>query len=155
MRPRDPADWSGVKELVEGVSIPVYVNGDFYEPSDICHAIDNLNCAGVLLARPLLLNPSLLRFRAQDEYGTYTCSHDRFLTLAETIVEYLNYCVCYELPYQVSIFLPMILRFKKKSSSCSAAGQIYDYGDDEYRPPHENIPGITAAEYLRQLDFSL
>ena len=107
MRPRDPADWSGVKELVEGVSIPVYVNGDFYDPSDICNAIEHFQCAGVLLGRPLLLNPSLLRFRVQDEAGSYVCSHDRYLTLAETIVQYLNYCVSYELPYQVGAFFPL------------------------------------------------
>ena len=100
-RTRDPADWSGIRELVTAVSIPVYANGDFYDPSDIRSVID-MGCRGVLLGRPLLLNPSLLRFRgeAAGEDGC-VCRYDRFLRLEETLADYLQLCVRYDLPYQV------------------------------------------------------
>jgi tRNA-dihydrouridine synthase 2 len=105
-REREAADWSGMARLVQAVSVPVFANGDFYNPTDICSAVQDGGCAGVLLARPLLLNPSMLRFLDRGA-GTaarpapYVCRFDRFLPLAETMSDYLRFCVKYELPYQV------------------------------------------------------
>lgn len=103
-RTRDPADWSGVEKIIAAVNIPVYANGDFYEPADICRII-NMGCSGVLLARPLLMNPSLLRFRdVHDVVGDYySCRLDRFLSLRDTIRDYVKLCAKYELPYQVNM----------------------------------------------------
>lgn len=65
-----------------------------------------MGCAGVLLARPLLLNPSLLRFRdgGAPPGSPSVCRYDQFLTLKETIKEYIALCIKYDLPYQVAIY---------------------------------------------------
>ena len=103
-REREPANWTALQRLVSAVSIPVNANGDFYDPTDILNTILNTGCAGIMLARPLLLNPSLLLFRERticDGKAVYRIRHDRYLTLQDTIIEYLRMCVIYDHPYQV------------------------------------------------------
>ena len=101
-REREPADWSVLSQIVKAVDIPVFANGDFYDPVDIIETV-KMGYRGVLMARPLLLNPSLLRFRDRQDSADkgVICRYDRFLSIRDTILEYLRLCVRYELPYQV------------------------------------------------------
>ena len=56
----DPAEWSLLGQLVGAVNIPVIANGDVYTRHDAEHLMKSSGCSGVMMARPLLLNPSLL-----------------------------------------------------------------------------------------------
>lgn len=91
-REREPANWDDLKTLVQCVSIPVIANGDFYDFADMQRVASSTGCAGFMLARPVLLNPSVLQFRESK----------RYIPLQIVIRTFLNYCVRYETPYQVS-----------------------------------------------------
>lgn len=52
-----PADWSGIREVRESVSIPIFGNGDVFTPQDAKRMISETGCHGVMLARGMLGNP--------------------------------------------------------------------------------------------------
>lgn len=54
------ADWDLIRRVVEAVSVPVWGNGDLWEPADAAHMIEETGCDGVLLARGTLGNPWLI-----------------------------------------------------------------------------------------------
>lgn len=91
-----------MKQLVDAVSVPVLANGDFYDPEDISTVIRSSGCAGVMMGRPVLLNPSIFRFRQIDEMtGACVYRYNFFLPLLDTIKEYIRMCSLYDAPYQV------------------------------------------------------
>jgi nifR3 family TIM-barrel protein len=51
------ADWSAVKETVEAVDIPVFVNGDINNANDAIEALDKSCAAGVMVGRALIGAP--------------------------------------------------------------------------------------------------
>ena len=51
------ADWSAVKETVEAVDIPVFVNGDINNANDAIEALDRSCAAGVMVGRALVGAP--------------------------------------------------------------------------------------------------
>lgn len=57
----DPARWELLRPLVAALAIPVIANGDVYRQEDVEQLLAASHCAGVMLARPVLYNPSLLR----------------------------------------------------------------------------------------------
>lgn len=127
------ADWSSIEAITNAVSIPVFLNGDFYLPGSIQGmASKHPKMAGVMLARPALMNPSIFRCKAApneslptkisdknheitsgsngsplDSTGTTLSSSsphtEAFLPLRDTVVEYVRLSLRYETPYQVSI----------------------------------------------------
>jgi len=51
------ADWSAVKETVDSVDIPVFVNGDINTAHDAIEALDKSCAAGVMVGRSLIGSP--------------------------------------------------------------------------------------------------
>ena len=51
------ADWSAVKETVDAVDIPVFVNGDINTAHDAIEALDKSCAAGVMVGRSLIGSP--------------------------------------------------------------------------------------------------
>lgn len=51
------ADWSAVKETVDAVDIPVFVNGDINTALDAIEALDKSCAAGVMVGRSLIGSP--------------------------------------------------------------------------------------------------
>ena len=51
------SDWEIIKQMKEGVSIPVLANGDIHTPHLTFNALDQTKCDGVLIARGALGNP--------------------------------------------------------------------------------------------------
>jgi len=60
------ADWSVIRQVQEGVSIPVIGNGDVKSPEDVKRMMDETRCAGVMIGRAVLGNPWI--FSMAKEY---------------------------------------------------------------------------------------
>ncbi len=75
------ARWEALRPVVEAVGVPVLANGDLYTWDDIERVRRDSGCAGVLLARPALLNPSIFRGRERGP-----------LPLRDVIAAYLRNC---------------------------------------------------------------
>ncbi len=52
-----PARWSEVKQLVDGIDVPVAGSGDLWTAADCCRMLDETGCAMVLVARGAMGNP--------------------------------------------------------------------------------------------------
>ncbi|KAE8010445.1 hypothetical protein FH972_006816 [Carpinus fangiana] len=58
-RPRDPAKWSEIADIVAALSIPVIANGDVFEYDDFQHIKDATGASSVMVARGALWNASI------------------------------------------------------------------------------------------------
>jgi tRNA-dihydrouridine synthase len=120
------ADWTSIEELTNSVSIPVFLNGDFYLPGSILEvAARHSKVAGVMLARPALMNPSIFRCKTtlNERTGDTNIDHindsdsanttqlssppskassSGFSPLRSAVLEYVRLSLRYETPYQVS-----------------------------------------------------
>jgi nifR3 family TIM-barrel protein len=54
------ADWSQIAQVKKALSIPVFGNGDIFEPEDAIRLIEIAGCDGVAVARGTLGNPWLI-----------------------------------------------------------------------------------------------
>ena len=68
-RYRHLADWEAIAEVAAAVPVPVIGNGDLLWPHEIEHRIRTSGCAGVMLARGVLIKPWIFREMSGD--GTY------------------------------------------------------------------------------------
>ncbi|XP_073396367.1 uncharacterized protein [Physcomitrium patens] len=60
-RPRDPANWDGIREVVSALSIPVIANGDVFDYSDFQRMKDATGASSVMVARGAVWNASVFR----------------------------------------------------------------------------------------------
>lgn len=58
-RPKDPADWSGIADVVAAVSIPIIANGDVFEYEDIQRIKLATGASSVMVARGAVWNVSV------------------------------------------------------------------------------------------------
>lgn len=55
------ADWPAIGEVKKALSIPVFGNGDVFEPADAVQLLSSTGCDGVAVARGTLGNPWLIQ----------------------------------------------------------------------------------------------
>ena len=74
---QEPAQISAMGALASAVSIPVIANGDMYTCADMRSVmqLSPRGAAGVMLGRPVLLNPSLLRHLRHSQGGYAQAQH--------------------------------------------------------------------------------
>ncbi|CAK8561761.1 unnamed protein product [Lathyrus sativus] len=67
-RPRDPAKWSGIADVVSALSIPVIANGDVFEYGDFERIKSATGASSVMAARGALWNPSIFSPEGEVSY---------------------------------------------------------------------------------------
>jgi len=60
-RYRHPADWAAIAEVAAAVDVPVIGNGDLLSPHEIHERMAASGCAGVMIARGVLIKPWIFR----------------------------------------------------------------------------------------------
>lgn len=58
---RGKADWEIIRKVKEAVSIPVFGNGDIFQPEDAKKMMDETGCDGVMIARGAKGNPWIFK----------------------------------------------------------------------------------------------
>jgi len=98
------ADWKAIKAVKEAVRIPVLANGNIRHMDDVKDCLEATGVEGVLSAETLLENPALFAgFRTEEwvsgcEEGTFV---DGKLDQADLLIEYLNLCEKYPVPWRI------------------------------------------------------
>lgn len=64
-RPRDPAKWSEIADIVAALSIPVIANGDVFEYDDFQLIKNVTGAASVMVARGAMWNASIFRSKGK------------------------------------------------------------------------------------------
>ncbi|CAM6127752.1 unnamed protein product [Calypogeia fissa] len=82
-RPRDPAQWDGIAEVVSALSIPVIANGDIFEYADFERLRQSTGAASVMVARAACWNPSVFRKEGKLPYE-------------DVKMEYLRKCILWD-----------------------------------------------------------
>jgi tRNA-dihydrouridine synthase 3 len=71
-RYRHEADWDAIGEVAAAVPVPVIGNGDLLWPHEIERRIRESGCAGVMIARGVLIKPWVFREYERGEYWDIT-----------------------------------------------------------------------------------
>lgn len=97
------ADWSAIKAVRDVVRIPVLANGNIRFMEDVHSCLEETGVEGVLSAESLLENPALFAgYRTADWVsGSEDICIDGKLDQADLLVEYLNFCEKYPVPWRM------------------------------------------------------
>ncbi|KAL0377972.1 UNVERIFIED_CONTAM: tRNA-dihydrouridine(20) synthase [NAD(P)+]-like [Sesamum radiatum] len=128
-RPRDPAKWSEIADVVAAVSIPVIANGDVFEYEDFGRIKVATGASSVMVARGALWNASIFspegKLRWEDvkrEYVRKSILWDNDIkSTKHTLKEMIMHYSCLELPEGKAVI-----------KSDTLADLARHYGEDSY-----------------------
>ncbi|CAN4092823.1 unnamed protein product [Withania somnifera] len=97
------ANWEAIKAVRDVIRIPVLANGDIRHMDDVQNCLEKTGVDGVLSAESLLENPALFAGYRTAEWGLSTAGikEDGKLDQAELLVDYLNFCERYPVPWRM------------------------------------------------------
>ncbi|PIN16462.1 tRNA-dihydrouridine(20) synthase (NAD(P)(+)) [Handroanthus impetiginosus] len=128
-RPRDPAKWSEIADVVAAVSIPVIANGDIFEYEDFERIKVATGASSVMVARGALWNSSIFSPKGKlpwedvkREYVRKSILWDNDVkSTKHTLKEMIMHYSCLELPEGKAVI---------KSETLADLAQYY--GEDKY-----------------------
>ncbi|MED6161152.1 hypothetical protein PIB30_058031 [Stylosanthes scabra] len=128
-RPRDPAKWSEIADVVSALSIPVIANGDVFEYNDIQRIKSATGATSVMVARGALWNPSIFLPEGELPYEDVKREYLRKCILwdndlkstKQTLREMIMHYSCLEFPEGKAL---------NKSESLADLAELY--GQEEY-----------------------
>ncbi|KAH7848124.1 hypothetical protein Vadar_034056 [Vaccinium darrowii] len=128
-RPRDPAKWSEIADVVAALSIPVIANGDVFEYEDIQRIQVATGATSVMIARGALWNASIFSPKGKvpweqvkREYVRKSILWDNDVkSTKHTLKEMIMHFSCLELPEGKAV---------TKSETLGDLAQLY--GEDNY-----------------------
>ena len=128
-RPRDPAKWSEIADIVSALSIPVIANGDVFEYNDIQRIKSATGAASAMVARGALWNASVFLPEGELPYEDVKREYLRKCILwdndlkstKQTIKEMIMHYSCLESPEGKAV---------NKSESMADLAELY--GQEEY-----------------------
>jgi tRNA-dihydrouridine synthase len=140
---RDPAHWDVMPKFTEALKpTPVLANGDLYRWTDINALVRTSGCAGVMLARPALLNTSMFR-RTVDPHTSDPVGIP-LLSLERVLVEYVEESIRWDVIYQNCKYtiMEMLNNRRHQKRFC---GQKADLG------PSRSMQEVGKAKSVREL----
>ncbi|XP_010518856.1 PREDICTED: tRNA-dihydrouridine(20) synthase [NAD(P)+]-like isoform X2 [Tarenaya hassleriana] len=137
-RPRDPAKWNEIEDVVAALSIPVIANGDVFEYDDFSRIKTATGAASVMVARGAMWNASIFspkeKLHWEDvkrEYVRKSILWDNDLkSTKHTLKEMIMHHSCLELPEGKAI---------NRSDTLEDLARLYDL-EDYYRTVVKNRP---------------
>ncbi|XP_072956307.1 uncharacterized protein [Typha angustifolia] len=128
-RPRDPAKWNEIADVVAALSIPVIANGDVFEYEDFKRIKDITGASSVMAARGALWNASIFCAKGKSpwedvkrEYVRKSILWDNDMkSTKQTLKEMIMHYSCLELPEGKAVI---------KSETAADLAKLY--GEEEY-----------------------
>ncbi|XP_024027040.1 tRNA-dihydrouridine(20) synthase [NAD(P)+]-like isoform X2 [Morus notabilis] len=128
-RPRDPAKWAEIADVVASISIPVIANGDVFEYDDFQHIKVATGASSVMVARGALWNASIFSSHGKlpwedvkREYVRKSILWDNDIkSTKHTLKEMIMHYSCLELPEGKAVI---------KSESLADLARFY--GEEKY-----------------------
>ncbi|CAA7055970.1 unnamed protein product [Microthlaspi erraticum] len=139
-RPRDPAKWDEIADVVSALSIPVIANGDVLEYDDFSRIKTATGAASVMVARGAMWNASVFSPKGKSYWEDVKKKYIRKSILWNNDVKSTKYTIkemiahhsCLELPEGKSI---------NKADTLEDLAQLYELGD--YYWTVKNIRPLT------------
>ncbi|XP_023003697.1 tRNA-dihydrouridine(20) synthase [NAD(P)+]-like isoform X2 [Cucurbita maxima] len=128
-RPRDPAKWSEIADVVAALSVPVIANGDIFEYEDFHHIKVATGASSVMVARGALWNASIFSEdgklpweEVKREYVRKSILWDNDIkSTKHTLKEMIMHYSCLELPEGKAVI---------KSDTLADLAKLY--GEEKY-----------------------
>ncbi|XP_022962639.1 tRNA-dihydrouridine(20) synthase [NAD(P)+]-like isoform X1 [Cucurbita moschata] len=128
-RPRDPAKWSEIADVVAALSVPVIANGDIFEYEDFHHIKVATGASSVMVARGALWNASIFSAdgklpweEVKREYVRKSILWDNDIkSTKHTLKEMIMHYSCLELPEGKAVI---------KSDTLADLAKLY--GEEKY-----------------------
>ncbi|XP_074555555.1 uncharacterized protein LOC141811402 [Curcuma longa] len=92
-RPRDPANWNEIADVVASLSIPVIANGDVFEYEDFGRMKDATGASSVMVARGALWNTSIFSAKGKLPWDTVKKEYVRKCILWDNDIKSTKYTV--------------------------------------------------------------
>ncbi|KAG6508411.1 hypothetical protein ZIOFF_033785 [Zingiber officinale] len=92
-RPRDPAKWNEIADIVASLSIPVIANGDAFEYEDFERMKDATGASSVMIARGALWNASIFSAKGKLPWDTVKKEYVRKCILWDNDIKSTKYTV--------------------------------------------------------------
>ncbi|KAJ7943810.1 tRNA-dihydrouridine synthase [Quillaja saponaria] len=128
-RPRDPAKWSEIADIVSALSIPVIANGDVFEYEDFERIKDVTGASSVMVARGALWNASIFSAKGKVLYEDVKREYIRKSILWDNDIKSTKHTLKEMIMHYSSLELPEG-KAVIKSESLADLAQLY--GEDKY-----------------------
>ncbi|KAL4644466.1 hypothetical protein ACB092_02G167600 [Castanea dentata] len=128
-RPRDPAKWSEIADVVAALSIPVIANGDVFEYDDFRCVKDATGASSVMVARGALWNASIFSPKGKVSWEDVKRDYIRKSILWDNDIKSTKHTLKEMIMHYSSLELPEG-KAVIKSESLADLAQLY--GEEKY-----------------------
>lgn len=134
-------NWEVMKQLVDCTTIPLIANGDLYTKEAVIQMREKSGCASVMLARPTLINASML---------LPISGKSNPLGQMQQFREYLIQCVRYDTPYQIVKYTIMEMMVSRRHTNELVEKLIKLWPDLEFGRMEE-FEKVQCSRSLREI----
>ncbi|XP_057457957.1 uncharacterized protein LOC130748729 [Lotus japonicus] len=127
-RPRDPAKWAEIADVVSALSIPVIANGDVFEYDDFQRIKSATGASSVMVARGALWNASIFSPEGEVSYEVVKREYIRKCFLWDNDIRSTKHTLREMLTRYSNLGLPEWKAIVKSESSADLA-ELYGMGD--------------------------
>uniref|UniRef100_A0A7N2M0S7 DUS-like FMN-binding domain-containing protein n=1 Tax=Quercus lobata TaxID=97700 RepID=A0A7N2M0S7_QUELO len=134
-RPRDPAKWSEIADVVAALSIPVIANGDIFEYDDFQCIKDATGASSVMVARGALWNASIFSPKGKVSQEDVKREYIRKSILWDNDIKITKHTLKEMIMHYSSLELPEGKAVIKSESLADLASDHHHSSDPQLRSP--------------------